>query len=347
MQSKINLSLSLPPPALQIRVKFPTGIYRCLSLFIIMSTPVFGGPNADSTTGHEYSHPLCLQDHVCDVKPAVRVKSGYPETKPRVRMLYIIPADRTVRESSLEKLHDWLCMAHDFFLDQMLINGFGPLTFRFETEPGTTTLKIHILEVDRHAEWFRSDSAGRISRAARRHGYHLEAPGEIWAVVCEMHDMNEDGSIEGHHHSGINHIIVNGNANSGGMGMTGSSILPLLGDSLMQNSSPYDGRVIPELGQYPMVYGVTARKYEGRTINEISSSMTGAWLHELGHAFGLFWHDFRSDRNFHGNLMGNGFRGLRGHLFPSRFRDNTTRLGWSQAKILSNSPYFREKNPSR
>ena len=65
----------------------------------------------------------------------------------------------------------------------------------------------------------------------------------------------------------------------------------------------------------------------------------GATTHELGHAFGLN-HDFRNDNNFHGNLMGNGFRGLRASYFPAQFPNDDIQLSYVAAETLNVSRYF-------
>jgi hypothetical protein len=65
--------------------------------------------------------------------------------------------------------------------------------------------------------------------------------------------------------------------------------------------------------------------------------------HELGHAFGLP-HDFRNDRNFHGNLMGNGFRGWRASFHPDQYSQDDAQLSYAAALVLNISRYF---NPER
>jgi len=101
--------------------------------------------------------------------------------------------------------------------------------------------------------------------------------------------------------------------------------------------------IVPDLGAYPMRQNVTCADYEGTTISSLASTCHGIFLHELSHAFGLS-HDFRNDVNCHGNDMGNGFRGVRGDLYPRMFPDDTTRLEYGSALSINVSRYF---NPDR
>jgi hypothetical protein len=65
----------------------------------------------------------------------------------------------------------------------------------------------------------------------------------------------------------------------------------------------------------------------------------GAAIHELTHGLGMP-HDNRSDANFHGNLMNNGLRGMRGSIHPELYPNDDTYLSYGMALALSHSPYF-------
>ncbi|HEX8372819.1 MAG TPA: hypothetical protein VF585_08575, partial [Chthoniobacterales bacterium] len=76
----------------------------------------------------------------------------------------------------------------------------------------------------------------------------------------------------------------------------------------------------------------------------VASAAQGAFIHELTHALGMP-HDFRSDANYRGNLMGNGLRGLRGCFHPAKYRSDTTRLSTTAARLLNSSCYFNGAQP--
>jgi PKD domain len=52
------------------------------------------------------------------------------------------------------------------------------------------------------------------------------------------------------------------------------------------------------------------------------------------------WHEFRNDRNFNGDLMGNGLRGWRGSLFPQFYPGDNTHLSTASALVLNYSRFF-------
>jgi hypothetical protein len=70
----------------------------------------------------------------------------------------------------------------------------------------------------------------------------------------------------------------------------------------------------------------------------------GNVIHETGHALGL-GHDFRNDANFHGNVMGNGLRGMRGEFFPESYPEDATRISYAAALALSVNRYFASCAP--
>src|SRR5688572_21188709 len=100
--------------------------------------------------------------------------------------------------------------------------------------------------------------------------------------------------------------------------MVTGETLARMSEQFLTDDRLYAGLVIPAIGPYPLVPDVSFAWFDGTTVSSISSSAQGAVIHEVGHAFSL-WHDFRNDYNANGNLMGNGFRGLRGSLFPRRY----------------------------
>ena len=162
--------------------------------------------------------------------------------------------------------------------------------------------------------------------------------GEVWLLVTETHEQLPDASIIGGVYLGGNF----GSGNSPGVAMLSSERLSLFYGDTLRDDTPYDGLIIPEIGPYPLVQDVTFAWFGGTTLSSIASASMGGYLHELGHAFAMMHHDFRNDANFHGNLMGNGFRGLRGSFSPDRYPDDYARLSYGAAHILNTSHYFNE-----
>ena len=278
----------------------------------------------------------------CQVKPpqqqtALALKAA--GVSPMLRVAYVIPSNRTPQPDGVANLQHGIKAGQQFFKEQMEQNGFGPKTYVFETEADGVTPLIHVVHVPETDDYLRGNSGtdvwGRTIQAASNAGISLWADGEVWVVIPEAHLMLPDGTVTG----GVALGAGNGSGKSPGVSMIGSNALPLLRPGMITDDTSYDGKVLPELGPYPMKKEVTFAWFEGSTFSSIASSWLGALWHETGHAFGLA-HDFRNDNNFHGNLMGNGLRGTRGSLFPEKYTQDYTRLEYASALFLNVSHYF-------
>lgn len=254
---------------------------------------------------------------------------------PIVRVAYVIPSNRSEQPNAVAFLQHAVRTGQQWYQDQMEQNGFGPKTYLFETEADGVTPRIHVVHVGVTDDYLRGDTWGRTIAAASDAGLSLWATGEVWVLMPETHLMYPDGSTTGGGALGAGW----GSGNSPGVAFLGSDALPFLDPTFMTDDTPYDGKVLPALGPYPMKQSVSAPWFEGTTFSSIASSRLGALLHEMGHAFGLA-HDYRNDNNFHGNLMFNGLRGIRGSLFPEKYPEDYTRLEYASALILNVSHYF-------
>ena len=256
-------------------------------------------------------------------------------TAPMVRVAYVIPSNRSAQPNGVANLQHAMKIGQQFFKEQMEQNGFGPKTFIFETEGDGVTPLIHVVHVTETDEYLRGDLWNRAQTAASNAGISLWASGEVWVVIPETYLMFADGS-------GVGGVALGagwGTGDLGGVSMIGSNALPLLNPAMITDDTPYDGKVITELGPYPMKQDVTFASFEGTTFSSVASSWLGALWHETGHAFGL-GHDFRNDDNFHGNLMGNGLRGIRGSLFPEKYPQDYTRLEYWTALFFNVNHFF-------
>jgi len=254
---------------------------------------------------------------------------------PTVRLAYIIPSNRTAQADAVAKIRAIITDSQDWYRDQFERHGFGAKTFRIETETDGVTPKVHVKNIPETDAYLRDDIWGRTIQAASNAGITTWTTGEVWLLVPEAHVQAADGSVSGG-------TALGGSFGSGpdpGVAMMGSDALARWSPGMFTDDRPYDNLFIAEIGPYPLKQNVTFPWFEGTTISSVSSSVRGALTHELSHAFGLP-HDFRNDANFHGNVMGNGLRGLRGNFFPGRYTNDTTRLSYVSALVLSSSRYF-------
>ncbi len=252
-----------------------------------------------------------------------------------VRALYLIPSNRTAMPNAVDRFRQTITMARDFYADQMERNGFGPRTFNYETEADGVTPKVYVVNGPNTDDYYRVDPWSRVSSAAQAAGYPVWSPGQVWWIIYEAHVQNSDGTVTG----GFNGGASNGSGSDAGVGMTVAWTMAYLTPQLLIDDRAYDGLIVPEVGPYPLKYGVTHASFDGNTLSALSSVAHGIVLHEGSHGFNL-WHDFRNDSNFAGNLLGNGFRGVRGWARPDRYPADGTRLDYGCALALTASRYF-------
>ncbi len=282
----------------------------------------------------------------CQIKTPVDIDSGHERIKntlasgpPIVRIAYIIPSNRVPQDNYKQNLQFAVELAQMWYRNNMQANGFGPKTFIYETEEGTTRPKIHLVNAEQTDTYLRGNDAYELfentKNAAKSAGLSIDADGEVWVLVPETILQNPDGSFIG----GMALGSGGGSGNNPGLAQFSSTIIQLFNPQMILTDTPYAGQYMPQWGPYPLVNEVSFVWFEGPTWSSVASSWLGALCHEMGHAFGLN-HDMRHDNNFFGGLMGNGLRGMRGSLFPELFPTDYTRLEYGSALQLNRSHYF-------
>ena len=251
---------------------------------------------------------------------------------PMVRVGYVVPTSRSSQPGAVDNLRDLIRNVQDWYGQQMSRYGFGYKTFQIETEADGITPKVNVVTTSTADATIRTDTWGQTINAASAAGLPIWTPGQVWLLVPESHLQQSNGSIIGGTALGASF----GSGSDGGVAMLGSDDVFRAHSSMLQNTAPYGGTTISQIGPYPLVQGVSFGSGEGTTFSSIASSIQGAAAHELGHAFGL-GHDFRNDNNFDGVVMGNGLRGWRGSRLPTQFSDDDAQLGYAAALALSKS----------
>ena len=289
------------------------------------------GPTADYRQTHAGSTPLIdsLEERIVFNAPGDVAVGG-----PVVRVAYLIPTNRDPQTHATSTLQTAMRWYQEWYRDQMEQNGFGPKTFRFETEADGVTPKVWVVDVDARDDELHADPYGAPIALAKQAGVPVGEAGQTWLLIPESHTLRPDGTFAG------------GAAGANvGVAVVGSDGLAMMHVALLGDARPYAGNVLPDLSDEPLSPGAYAG-FMGSTFGQLASTALGAVAHELTHAMGSGAHAFRNDDNFNGNLIGNGFRGIRGALFPGQFAGEYTRLEYSTALQFSVSLYFNGDLPT-
>lgn len=310
-----------------------SAVSKKVLLIGILATSLFCSTSvAQKQTGLLSRYDSCRRE----ARPNVFGIQALTASSPMVRLAYVIPSNRTAQPDGVADFQNAVRTGQQWFKEQMNQLGFGVKTFAVETEADGVTPLVHVVHVPETDDYLREDIWSRTQTAAINAGLSLWAPGQVWVIIPEAHLMSADGTVTG----GMAGGASNGSGDNPGLAMIGSNALPLFHPGVMTDDTPYDGKILPALGPFPMKQDITFSWFEGTTLSSLASTWLGALWHEMGHAIAALPHDFRNDDNFHGNIMGNGLRGTRGSLFPEKYPQDYTRLEYSSALILNRSHYF-------
>jgi hypothetical protein len=254
-----------------------------------------------------------------------------------VHIGYVISSNRQAQPNAISDLQASIVAIQGWYADQMNRYGFGRKTFQFETLPDGVTPKVYSVTASITDTQMRQDIFNNtLGTAAFGVGpsNNPGGPKTVWALFNEEHLEQSNGTVLGDTSLGSG-----GGGDTGGITVQSSNLLPFENPAMLSNSASFSGVTVPAFGPFPMVVGNSFPSFDGSTFSQLASVAQGATTHELGHAFGLN-HDFRNDSNFHGNLMGNGFRGLRASYFPQQFASDDIQLSLVAAETLNVSRYF-------
>jgi hypothetical protein len=259
-----------------------------------------------------------------------------------VKVVYFVPKNREPQLRAEQILQNHIRVVRDFYALEMARNGFlvpgtnRGQTFAYEADEHGEPV-VHVLRGQYSDSYYRGDIWGRVIRELTA---AFPPDRSVILVITETQAIARDGRfLPGNACLGAQ---WGGSGGRGGVALVTGDALWFLDYIRLADERPYDGLTIPNLNYVPMRQHVTFAWYALNTVGSVASSKQGAVAHELGHAFGLP-HCFVDDRNYAGQLMGNGFRGFRGNF--GRFEGERVSIFRPQAEMLATTRYFNPGEP--
>lgn len=117
----------------------------CCTMWLCLTTAVCASPAPSDSVGYcalldpdawRREHPVPAG------KQAAEKNVGEPRT---VRMIYFVPNDREFRQSVTDSMKRVIVEAQTFFALQMASHGYGPMTFRYETDADGEPVVHHMV----------------------------------------------------------------------------------------------------------------------------------------------------------------------------------------------------------
>ena len=251
----------------------------------------------------------------------------------RVRLVYMIPSNRRPQLDAEKHIQRFALTTQNVYRENLARSGYGDRTFEFETEPGSSVPKVHVLRVSEPDTSFRSFFS--VLSGVSQAGFPVLVHGDALLVIAEIQQQLPDASFL----ENSVFFLGLGELDNTGVAVVTGETLARMPAAFLVDDRPYSGLTIPAVGPFPLVDLVTFPFFEGRTISSTASSAQGGAAHELGHAFGLP-HEFLNDDNFNGNMMGNGLRGFRGFVHPRRYPADDVRISGPSARQLLTNRFF-------
>src|SRR5438270_3068161 len=150
-----------------------------------------------------------------------------------------------------------------FFEEQMVRYGFGPRTFDYEAQADGVTPQVWVIHVPDTDVQLRTDLFNNTFAAAAGAGVPVGTRGQNWLLIPETHVESSGGAITGSASLGESF----GSGLGAGQALNPSDGLPFLTDSALTDDRAYAGMVIPEIGRFPLVQGVSQPSFNGSTVS--------------------------------------------------------------------------------
>ena len=145
------------------RCTIPTKLTACIfALLCLASVGWASSPPAEDNVHFcqvlDYEDMRARDSLYAARKQAFNLNVGEPRT---VRMIYFLPNDRPFRQEVVDSMKTTIRQIQTFFRDQMRANGYGDMTFRFETDAGGNPM-VHRVDGQYSDSHYLDDTVGTV-----------------------------------------------------------------------------------------------------------------------------------------------------------------------------------------
>ncbi len=146
------------------RFAIPTKLTACIFALLCLASVGWASPQPSAEDNVHFCQVLDYEDMrardslYAARKQALNLNVGEPRT---VRMIYFLPNDRPFRQEVVDSMKTTIRQVQTFFRDQMRANGYGGMTFRFETDAGRNPT-VHRVDGQYSDSHYLDDTVGTV-----------------------------------------------------------------------------------------------------------------------------------------------------------------------------------------
>ena len=190
------------------RFAIPTKLTTCIFALLCLASVGWASPQPSAEDNVHFCKVLDYEDMrardslYAARKQALNLNVGEPRT---VRMIYFLPNDRPFRQEVVDSMKTTIRQIQTFFRDQMRANGYGDMTFRFETDAGGNPM-VHRVDGQYSDSHYRDNVSGTVLDEVEQ-AFDLSA--NVYFILI---DLIRPGDVPG----------VGGGGRNGGYGLVPS-----------------------------------------------------------------------------------------------------------------------------
>ena len=187
------------------RCTIPTKLTPCIfALLCLASVGWASSPPAEDNVHFcqvlDYEDMRARDSLYAARKQAFNLNVGEPRT---VRMIYFLPNDRPFRQEVVDSMKTTIRQIQTFFRDQMRANGYGGMTFRFETDAGGNPM-VHRVDGQYSDSHYLDHTSNTVLDEV---GQAFDRSANVYLIVV---DINTIGTSDGRQVGGVGYGGRNG-----------------------------------------------------------------------------------------------------------------------------------------